>query len=100
MLRLSMTYEIVTEESAEDGDAAERGFEFQDAECSARELARYIEKDGFAVPSCSRGVPRWLSQEPKRDYMTGETSTRSIHPGRDAQSQKVWARVLKICGVY
>lgn len=99
MLQLSMTYETVTPESAESGQASECGFVFEDCDCGARELARYITHDGFTNPSDSHGVPAWLSTEPETDYMTGETETRSIHPGRDPQSQKAWARVLRITGV-
>ena len=99
MLQLSMTYETVTPESAEHGEADDSGFVFEPCDCSARELARYTTHDGFTVRSCSHGVPRWLSTDPETDYMTGETETRSIHPGTDKQSQKVWARVLRIVGV-
>lgn len=99
MLQLSMTYETVTPESAENGEASDAGFVFEACDCGARELVRYITHDGFTNPNQSHGVPGWLSTEPETDYITGETETRSIHPGRDAQSQKVWARVLRITGV-
>ena len=99
MLKLSMTFETVTQESAENGESEENGFVFEACDCTASELARYITHDGFSVPSCSQGVPRWLSTDPETDYMTGDTETRSIHPGTDKQSQKVWARVLRITGV-
>ena len=42
MMRLSMTYETVTEESAENGDTEETGFIFENVPHTARELARYI----------------------------------------------------------
>ena len=42
MLQLAMTYEIVTPESAEDGEAAETGFVFECCDHGARELAHYI----------------------------------------------------------
>lgn len=100
MLQIAMTYETTTPESIEAGDADECGFVFESADCSARELARYITREGFATPSCSRGVPRWLTcDEYRHDYCTGETESRSIHPGEDAQSQRVWARVLRITGI-
>ena len=95
----SETFETVTPESAENGESSENGFVFESCDCSARELARYITHDGFNVPSCSNGVPHWLSTDTETNYMTGETETRSIHPGTDKQSQKVWARVLRITGV-
>lgn len=100
MLKISMTYEIVTPESAENGESAESGFVFDSAECTAHDLADYIKKDGFVVPSQSHGVPRWLSTPGEDvDPFTGEVETRSIHPGKDAQSQKVWEKVLHICGI-
>lgn len=99
MLQLSMTYETITPESAEDGDTADSGFVFEACDCGARELARYITHDGFTSPSCSHGVPRWLTAYGEADYRTGEVENRAIHPGTDKQSQKVWARVLKITGI-
>ena len=100
MLKLSMTYEVITPESAENGEAEETGFVYEMAECTAREMARYIKREGFTVPSDFQGVPRWLTSEKYReDYRTGEVENRSIHPGRDKQSQRVWRKVLTICGI-
>ena len=99
MLQLSMTYETITPESAEDGDVSEWGFVFEACDCTARELAKYITREGFTEPSDSRGVPRWLTVYGDADYRTGEVENRSIHPGDDAQSQRVWARVLCIVGI-
>lgn len=99
MLQLSMTYETITPESAEECDTDETGFVFEASDCTARELADYIRKDGFTSPSCSHGVPQWLTAYGETDPYTGEVENRSIHPGRDVQSQKVWARVLRICGI-
>lgn len=44
-------------------------------------------------------MPKWLTCEGEPDYETGEIENRSIHPGADAQSQRVWARVLRITGI-
>ena len=99
MLKLSMTYEIITPESAENGEAEESGFVFENEECTARELARYIEREGFTEPSCSHGVPQWLTCYGSQGYETGEYENRSIHPGRDKQSQRVWRQVLTITGI-
>lgn len=99
MLQIAMTYETITSESAEDGEAADRGFVFEACDCTARELAYYIEREGFTEPSDSHGVPRWLTAYGDTDYRTGEVENRSIHPGGDAQSLRVWARVLRITGI-
>lgn len=42
MLLLSKTFEVITEESAENGDAESRGFEWEAVECSVREAADYL----------------------------------------------------------
>lgn len=99
MLQLSMTYETITPESAEEGGAADRGFVFEPCDCTARELADYIRREGFTEPSCSHGTPDLLTAYGDTDPHTGAVENRSIHPGRDAQSQKVWAHVLRICGI-
>ena len=94
-----MTYETVTHASAENGDFEDTGFVFEYTEHSAHELARLITRKGFTEPSESNGVPRWLTCHGEPDYRTGTVENRSIHPGRDIQSQKAWANVLKICGI-
>lgn len=99
MLQLSMTYETITPESAEYGDVADRGFVFEPCDCTAYALAYYIRREGFNSPSDSHGTPGWLTAYGETDPRTGEVENRSIHPGRDVQSQKVWANVLRICGI-
>ena len=100
MLKLSCTFETITHESAENGDFESTGFVFEEQKTGARELFNMIRRGGFTEPSESRGVPRWLTcSEYGLDYRTGEVENRSIYPGSDAQSQKVWAKVLKIAGV-
>lgn len=99
MLQLAMTYETITPESAENGEAEEMGYVFEACDCTAHELASYITRDGFTSPSDSHGIPRWLTAYGDTDCRTGEVETKSIHPGKDAQSQRVWARVLRICGI-
>lgn len=99
---ISQTYEIVTEESAEHGEPAEQGFEWEDVPYGFRELVDLIESEGFNVPSCSPGVPSWLSTEVIQDRAfieDGEHRTLSIHPGRDARSQRYWAKACKAAGV-
>lgn len=99
---LSQTYEIVTQESAELGDAQERGFDWEDAPHTFREVVDLIEREGFTVPSCSQGVPRWLSTEVIQDsayFERGEERTLSLHPGEDARSQRYWAKACKAAGV-
>lgn len=96
---LSQTYEIVTEESAENGEAAESGFDWERCAHSFREAVELIRDGGFIKPSCSHGVPRWLSTVSEQDYITGEWETKSLHPANDKQSQRYWAKACKAAGV-
>lgn len=96
---LSQTYEIVTEESAADGEAAESGFDWQDAPHGFRETVEIIRDGGFIHPSCSPGVPGWLSTESEQDFGTGEWESKSLHPARDARSQRYWAKACRAAGV-
>src|SRR4051812_8168663 len=81
MLGFSVTYEIVTQESAEDGDVAERGHIVKNV--SLREALQNI--NGAAMePSMhpfDASYPYvWFSQiDPDVDYQTGEHEYRSLH---------------------
>lgn len=96
---LSQTYEIVTQESAELGDAQERGFDWEDAPHTFREVVDLIKDGGFIHPSDYPGVPRWLSTEAEQDITTGDYLTKSLHPGEDARSQRYWAKACYAAGI-
>lgn len=100
-IKISVTYEVVTEESAEHGEAAEHGYEFEDADYGFRELVDYIRREGFIHPSDYPGIPRWLTTEGRIVWAgdCSETKSLSIHPGKDARSQKYWAKACKAAGV-
>ena len=99
---LSQTYEIVTAESAELGDAEERGFDWEGCPHSFRETVDLINRGGFIHPSDSHGVPRWLTTEVIQDrayFEDGEHRTLSLHPGSDARSQRYWAKACRAAGI-
>lgn len=96
---LSQTYEIVTEESVEYGDAEDRGFDWEDCPHTFRETVDVIVSGGFIHPSCSHGVPGWLSTEAEIDFRTGEHETKSLHPGKDKRSQRYWEKACRAAGV-
>ncbi len=81
----SVTYEIVTQESAEHGDAAERGYISEDV--SFREAiedvraTRTAQCDGrHAIePNASHGPCRWIAVVNGMEFLTGANETRSIH---------------------
>ena len=81
---VSVTYEIITDESAEKGDVAERGYESEHEDVNAGELERLVHKYGFSEPSSSRLEDRmWFSTtSPRedRDYFeNGERKFFSLH---------------------
>lgn len=79
-----VTYEIVTPESAEHGDAAERGF-VSEGESSLRyalELAAgpYARPPALAADSWPiTGAIRWLDFDHGEDSSNGARLTRSLH---------------------
>lgn len=96
---LSQTYEIVTHESAEHGDIAESGFEWENIPHTFREVVDLILDGGFIHPSDSYGTPRWLTTEADQDFTTGEYESKSLHPGGDARSQRYWTKACRAAGV-
>lgn len=100
---LTQSYEIVTEESAANGDAQERGFDFEKVAHTFRETVELIKNEGFTVPSDTLpGAPRWLSTEVIQDrayFEDGEHRTLSLHPGDDPRSQRYWEKACRASGV-
>lgn len=99
MIILSQTYEIVTEESAAEGDAAERGYDWENRPHTFRETVELIGAEGFNNSNSSHGTPRWLSSEPVQDFSDGAYTTYSLHPGNDARSLRYWAKACRAAGV-
>ena len=83
MIAISKTFEIVTPESAEHGDAESRGFEFKDEPTSFRELVDLMKEhpQGSSSP-CSGDVHAWFTSYGETCYKTGEERTTSIHFSR------------------
>lgn len=99
MIILSMTYDIVTPESAENGETEDRGFLWENIPYSFRETVVLIKDGGFMYPSCSNGIPNWLSTEGETDPHTGETETRSLHPNNDPKSLRYWKKACRAAGL-
>lgn len=80
MSRFAVTYEIITPESAAEGDAAERGYAAEGV--SLREALR-VAGGGFE-PSDSRiGAGTWFTTiDPDWNYRTGEATYYAIHAPR------------------
>jgi hypothetical protein len=97
MITISRTYQVYTQASAEHGEAAESGFYYEDDKVTFRELVQLLAD--HPIPSCSHGIPDWTTSYPDIDYRTGRETFYSIHPGRDAISQKYWAKAVKAAGI-
>lgn len=102
MIILSQTYEIVTEESAQKGEAEERGFDWENVPHTFRETVELIRDGGFIHPSDSHGAPRWLTGEVIQDrafFEDGEHRTVSLHPAQDPRTLRYWAKACRVAGV-
>ncbi len=81
MEKFNVTYEIVTPESAEYGEAEECGFiaedvDLREAFCLVGHMA--IEADSW--PTSLDNPPRWLTNyEFNENYTTGARESRSLH---------------------
>ncbi|MFM0341163.1 hypothetical protein [Paraburkholderia fungorum] len=98
-MKFTETYEIVTDESAELGDAAERGIDLDAEPFGFRELVRWL-KDNYcgAEPSESRGVPRWITSYAERNFRTGEFRNCSLHPANE-RARRWWPHALLAAGI-
>lgn len=76
MLKISRTYEVITEESAEQGDAEERGFVFEGQPCGFRELVETIKAEGYDV-----GV---MLEYPSNPYQEGSQAYDDWNEGYQA----------------
>jgi hypothetical protein len=103
MILVSMTYEIVTQESAEQGDADSRGYEWQDMPHTFRELVERMREhpEPSSSPLHAAGAHDWFTSYPDTDYRTGEEKTTSIHYSRanDARSLKYWRMAAHVAGL-
>lgn len=103
MILISKTFDYVTDESAAQGESAERGFEFQDVAYSFKELVELIQ-DGFTNPSCQPATGatyEWLNTNSEYDHSYAQYETYSLHysntnPPRKA---KYWRKAFIAAGI-
>jgi len=104
MAKFSVTYAIVTPESAEEGDVDEQGFELTDAslrEAIAAVLSTRTNKvDGIECIETSEGGShfRWITVTNGLEYETGAQESRSLHiPDHVTDSNR--CRIAHLLGV-
>jgi hypothetical protein len=102
MILISRTFEVVTPESAEDGDVAESGFLVESESVTFRELVSLMES--HPNPSCypPRGEAyEWLSSHPETNYRDASETTESLHYCRENPPRrlKYWRKAMRAAGI-
>ena len=95
MKAFNVTFEMVTEESAQDGEAAESGFISENVSLSC---AVANVKSTF-TSTCGGGSAdygdSWITVNNGMDYITGEYESRSLHrPAKCTNAS--WGRICRI----
>lgn len=99
MPRFHVTYEVVTYESAENGEAEERGF------CSPGgwhhdDAAPLSLRDAVSLVGCVEDSGSWFTETDGRtNYRTGAVETRSLHPPRNITAAS-YARLARLLRAY
>lgn len=100
MLLLSKTYEIITEESAENGEAEEHGFCWKDTPSEFREVVRYLEGAEPSEYPITKLENVWFTHYGERDYISGDHEQVSYHYSRQNPSKnlKYWKAAIIAAG--
>jgi hypothetical protein len=104
MVKFAVTYEIVTEESAEDGEAEDSGFVGENMrlreaiDCVTSTDSCHCSQSGIE-PSDSRVESmRWVTVYNGMDYISGEVENRSLHiPDTVTASSR--RRIARLMGI-
>lgn len=102
MIKISITYEIISPESAEEGEVADTGFVREDDEVTFGDLVRLMRV--YRNPSCwppTGATYEWLNGNYETDYRTGEERLESLHFERDnaPRAEKYWAKAMRAAGI-
>ncbi len=97
---VTQTYELITHESAEEGEAAETDILFSGQPYTFRELVDLMRD--HPEPSCSRFGDRdgrvWFSSYPDQDFRTGSWDSTAIHLATpdDSRAARYWIKAARI----
>lgn len=102
MILISRTFDVVTPESAEDGESAESGFITESEAVTFRELVSLMRD--YPNPSCyppSGDSGEWLSSHPETDYRDASETTESLHYSRENPPRrlKYWRKAMVAAGI-
>ena len=96
----NVTFEIITEENAEHGEADETGFTMQDV--TLREAWDFLRWEGSCEASDSTiKTARWLTFYGEQDYATGDHTNYSLHfpENLTGSTRRRIAKLFKCYGV-
>ena len=100
MILCNVTFSIVTEESAADGDCAECGMFSENIPFTFRELVEWMQGGEASACPASGDCHEWVAQdqgETRVYFERGEREERSIHYSRDnpPHKAKYWGRAMR-----
>lgn len=97
MIKYRETFEIVTPESAEQGDVADSGFIDENAEATFRDMVKLLR--GTEPSNSPADASCWYTAYNfDHDYRTGAEESRSYHPADDSARRymfKAWKTANK-----
>ena len=103
---VSVTYEVVTDESAEHGDAAERGYEIENEEMDYEDFCRLVQDRNYSEPSSSVVTDRMWFRTPDPEqsrafFENGERKFYSLHlkaVDGESPTPEDYAEVARLAG--
>ena len=102
MILISRTFEVVTPESAEDGEAEESGFLVEGEAVTFRELVSLMRDHPLASSSpCAGSRWDWLSSHSETDYRDCSSRTESLHfdKSNPLAKDKYWRKAMIAAGI-
>jgi len=99
---IDKTFEVITEESAENGESSDAGFSAINEKVSFRDLVNLM-AEKYTHPSqypVARSTRVWFTSEVDQDYRTGEYRSESIHFSSDNPTfkAKYWIKAMGFAG--
>jgi len=95
MYKVSKTYDVVTPESAEQGDFSESGFVYEEKSVDLTELLEEIKELGYYENYHPKQKHQSLYGEPDTDLYTGADTTYALHVRGSKEAMSALDAVLE-----
>ena len=103
MLLVDKTFEIVTHESAENGEVEDAGFSAIGERVTFAELVNALKHEFRHASQCpaNRSTHVWFTTEAEQDMYSGDYRSESIHfsPDNPSRKAKYWIKAMQLAGV-